>query len=143
MQRGFSLTEMVVACLILGVVLAISWPSFSRTRDRLVVAEWATALASAHARARTLALVEQRVALITVAPDSLVLRIVTAGGDTAERWRSPGPASDGVSLGTPPHTTSFAPSGLAFGLSNVTYTLSRGAALKQVVVSRYGRVRIP
>ena len=41
-----------------------------------------------------------------------------------------------------PHTAAFAPSGVAVGASNATYTLRRGGALRQVIVSRYGRVRM-
>jgi hypothetical protein len=39
-------------------------------------------------------------------------------------------------------TLSFAPSGVTLGFANATFVVSRGAARRQVVVSRLGRVRI-
>jgi hypothetical protein len=40
------------------------------------------------------------------------------------------------------HVTAFHPSGVAMGVANVTHVLTRGAARRQVVVSRLGRVRV-
>jgi prepilin-type N-terminal cleavage/methylation domain-containing protein len=143
MPRGFTLIELLVVLAILGIVLAIGWPTIRQTRDQLVLREWTTTLVAAHTRARSVAIAEQRVTLVTVTAESLVVRAIVSPTDTAERWRTAGPASEGVSLAGAPHTTAFAPSGVAFGLANVTYSLSRGGLARQVIVSRYGRVRIP
>jgi hypothetical protein len=61
-------------------------------------------------------------------------------GDTAERWRHAGPLSEAVAVSGMPHQVLVAPSGIPFGVANNTYTLTRGTARRQVVVSRYGRV---
>ncbi|HXG44082.1 MAG TPA: prepilin-type N-terminal cleavage/methylation domain-containing protein [Gemmatimonadales bacterium] len=143
MPRGATLIELLLALAVLAVVLAIAAPGLRESRDRLLAREWAAALVAAHGRARHAALAEQRVMLLTISADSVLLRAVAAPGDTQERWRTAGPARDGVALSGGPRTIAFAPSGVAFGLANATYTLRRGAATKQVIVSRYGRVRVP
>lgn len=142
MRRGTTLIELLLALAVLSLLLAIALPNLSDTRDRLLAREWAAELVAAHTRARFLALAEQRVMLLTISTDSLLVRAVGSAGDTTERWRSDGPAVSGVTLAGGPRTIAFAPSGVAFGLANATYTLTRGSAVKQVVVSRYGRVRV-
>ncbi len=143
MPRGATLLELLLALTLLAAVLAITLPAARDSRDRLLARHWAATVVAAHSRARHTALAEQRVALLTVSADSLVLRAVVAPGDTQTRWRTGGPLLDGVTLTGGPRTIAFAPSGVAFGLANATYTLRRGSALKQVIVSRYGRVRVP
>ncbi|HXI20380.1 MAG TPA: GspH/FimT family pseudopilin, partial [Gemmatimonadales bacterium] len=86
---------------------------------------------------------ERRVVLLALTADSLRIRAVETPADTVIRWHSGGPASLGVTVTGLPHTLTFTPAGVTLGLANATYRLSRGAAGRQVVVSRYGRVRIP
>jgi prepilin-type N-terminal cleavage/methylation domain-containing protein len=143
MLRGATLIELLLALALFAMALAIAGPGLRGAQDRLLAREWAAALVAAHRRARHGALAEQRVMLLTISADSLLLRAVVAPGDTQARWRTAGPAQDGVALSGGPRTVAFAPSGVAFGLANATYTLRRGSAMKQVIVSRYGRVRVP
>lgn len=131
-----------MALALLGLLLALSAPGGAALLDRFRVQEAASALIGAHARAQLIAVAEQRVILLTLSPDSLVLRAVESPADTVERWRAAGPAVLGVQLAGTPRTVGFAPSGVAFGVANGSYTLVRGSARKQVVVSRYGRVRV-
>jgi hypothetical protein len=87
---------------------------------------------------------EHRLSLLRITPDSLAIRTVPSAGapDTVLYSLSPGPALAGVALTSPPHTTVFAPDGVAMGLSNATHVLRKGGAQRRVVVSRLGRVRI-
>jgi len=142
MRRGITLVEMMVvlALLALGAVLAV--PAMAGLRDRLLVHQAAAELVGAHARARLLARAEGRVALLTLTADTLVVRIVQGPADTVERWRTGGPATWGVSCTGLPRQVGFAPAGVSFGLANGSYTLSRGSARRQVIVSRYGRIRV-
>lgn len=125
-----------------GVAALIAVPAFSRVRDRLAVESAAQALAGAHARARLVAVAERRHVLLTLAADSLVLHALETPADTVERWRSAGPSVEGVTITGLPRRIGYAPSGVSLGFANGTYTVTRGGARRQVIVSRYGRVRI-
>jgi hypothetical protein len=105
------------------------------------VEEAAAQFAGAHARARLVASVEQRVVVLTLTADSLTIAVVEGPGDTVPRWKAPGPAVSEVSVTGVPRSVGFAPTGIAFGFANATYGFTRGAAQTRVIVSRYGRVR--
>ena len=141
MRRGITLLELAITITLLGVLTAIAIPSVLAWRDRLAVDDDARALVNAHARARIAAVAEHRVMVLTLTPDSLVLRAVESVTDTIERWRGVLSGS-GVQVAGLPRQVVYAPSGATMGFANGTYTVTRGAARKQVVVSRYGRVRI-
>jgi type II secretory pathway pseudopilin PulG len=141
MSRGTSLLEILLVLVLVGLIAALARPATTTLRDQLRVQEAASLVAGAHARARLLATVERRVMLLTLTPDSLVVRAVESPRDTVERWRTAGPALAGVAVSGLPRSVTFAPSGVAFGFANGSYGFSRGTARKQVIVSRYGRVR--
>jgi prepilin-type N-terminal cleavage/methylation domain-containing protein len=141
MPRGFTLVEILLAVVIAGLASLIALPSAGDLRNRFLVSQAAYEITAAHTRARLTAVVEGRVALLTVRSDSLRLDVID-GVDTLFRWSTAGPAQAGVTLGGGARSIPFAPIGVAFGLANATYNLSRGSRTKQVVVSRYGRVRI-
>ena len=141
MRRGVTLLELVITITLLGVLVTLAIPPARALRDRLAVDDDARALAGAHARARLVAVAERREMVLTLTPDSLVLRAVESATDTVERWRGVLPGA-GVRITGLPRQVTYAPSGATMGFANGTYTISRGAARKQVVVSRYGRVRI-
>lgn len=134
--------ELLVVLAVAGVAALIAVPAFSRVRDRLAVESAAQALAGAHARARLVAVAERRHVLLTLAADSLVLHALETPADTVERWRSAGPSVEGVTITGLPRRIGYAPSGVSLGFANGTYTVTRGGARRQVIVSRYGRVRI-
>jgi prepilin-type N-terminal cleavage/methylation domain-containing protein len=142
MRRGATLLELLAALALASVLAAMALPGSTALLDQLRVEEAASALTAAHARAQLVAVAEQRVTLLTLTPDSLVLRAVESPTDTVERWRGDGPARRGVQIAGVPRLVGFAPSGVAFGVANGSYTLLRGSARKQVIVSRYGRVRV-
>jgi prepilin-type N-terminal cleavage/methylation domain-containing protein len=141
MSRGVTLLELLLALAIAGVVFLIALPSAGDLRNRFLVDKAVYDIAAAHTRARLTAVVEGRVALLTIRSDSLRLDVID-GVDTLLRWSGPGPGQTGVTLTGGSRTIPFAPIGVAFGLANATYGLSRGNRSRQVVVSRYGRVRV-
>lgn len=141
MTRGTTLLELLLVLAITGIVLAISGPVVSPWLDRTSVDRAARELVAAHRRARATAVLESRVSLLLIGPDSLLLRVVV-GSDTITRWSAPGPAAAGVSLTGPAYPLLFSPVGWTFGVSNGTYLLRRGRATRQVVVSRLGRVTV-
>ncbi len=141
MRSGFTLVDLMLAIIIAASVLLLSLPSAGDIRDRLLVDQAAKEIVIAHARARLYATAEGRVVLLTIRQDSLRVDVVD-GPDTLSRWSAGGPLVAGVALAGAPRTVGFAPIGVSFGVANATYTLSRGSHQKQVVVSRYGRVRL-
>ncbi|HEU5155028.1 MAG TPA: prepilin-type N-terminal cleavage/methylation domain-containing protein [Gemmatimonadales bacterium] len=141
MPRGLTLVEMLLALVIAGLVCLIALPAAGDLRNRFLVDQAAYEITAAHTKARLTAVVEGRVALLTIRSDSLRLDVID-GVDTLFRWSAAGPAQAGVTLAGGSRTIPFAPIGVAFSLANGSYSLSRGSRTKQVVVSRYGRVRV-
>jgi prepilin-type N-terminal cleavage/methylation domain-containing protein len=142
MRNGFTLLELLIVLVIAGVLATIALPGITGLHDRLAVDAAARAVAAAHTRARIAALSEHREMILTLTADSLLLYAVESPIDTIERWRGDGPADHDVSVVGMPRRVSFAPSGVTMGFANATYSLTRGSARKQVIVSRYGRVRV-
>ncbi len=142
MRNGVTLLELLLVIVIAGVLATIALPGIVGLHDRLAVDVAAQEVASAHTRARIAALAEQREMLLVLTADSLILRAIESPVDTLERWRGAGPTDHDVAVAGMPRQVAFAPSGVTMGFANATYTLTRGSARKQVIVSRYGRVRV-
>lgn len=142
MSRGTTLLELLLVLILIGLASAMAVPGITRLRDRLAVDSAAQALAGAHTRARLVAVTERRNVLLTLAADSLIVHAIETPADTVERWRSAGPSAEGVITTGLPRRISYAASGVSLGFANGTYTITRGNARRQVIVSRYGRVRI-
>lgn len=142
MRRGTTLLELAIVLVISGLLLAMALPAGAALRDRLSTDGAAAILVSAHARARMIAASESRVIVLSLWADSVVVQAVESPADTVVRWRGIGPASHRVSLTGLPRRVVFGPNGIPLGAANGTYLASRGGARRQVVVSRYGRVRV-
>jgi prepilin-type N-terminal cleavage/methylation domain-containing protein len=141
MQRGFSLLELLLVLVILGLVVLIGTPRLAEPLARITVEQEVQRLARAHAMARMLALTTSRVAVLKLHPDSLTIGLVTAG-DTVPRWREAGPATRGVALTGPAHSVLVAPTTIGFGVSNGTWTVTYRGVTRSIVLSRLGRLRV-
>lgn len=139
--RGHSTVELLVVLALVGLVAGFVVPTLRYAMDQLAVGNAAQELVRAHTEARSTAATSHRVALLTIAADSIVLR-TAQGGDTSLVWRHPGPATEGITMTGAAHLFRFIPYGYSIGTSNTTYTLRRGAAQRKVIIARYGRVRI-
>jgi prepilin-type N-terminal cleavage/methylation domain-containing protein len=138
MRRGYTVVELTLVLAIIGLMLGIAVPLLAPLRDSWTAEQAAQAVVLAHRRARIAAVLMSRTLVLTVAPESL--RIATV--DDSVVWRSAGPAAAGATLAGPVRKLTFSPVGLSMGLSNATFQISRGAAIRSVIVSRLGRVRI-
>lgn len=138
MRHGFTLPEMIMVLAVLGLTVGIVTPKIASMRDRLAVEQAAHHLVAAHRRARITSIVRSRPAVLTIAPDSFAIRLA---GDAADIWGSSGPVGWGVTLAGPARRLTFSPVGITTGLSNATFRLSRGSAVRTIVVSRLGRLR--
>ena len=138
MRRGYTVVELTLVLAIVGLMLGIALPRLTPLRDSWSAEQAAQAVVLAHRRARIAAILMNRPLVLTVAADSL--RIATLTDSVV--WRAAGPAASGATLVGPVRKLTFSPVGLTTGLSNATFQISRGAAIRSVVVSRLGRVRI-
>lgn len=141
MSRGVTLVELLLVLVLVGMLTALGAPRFARTLDQLAVDRAARAIMAAHLRARLTAITEGRHSLLIVTADSLVIRL-DEPPDSAPLWWGAGAAVEGVALVGPSRPITFAPTGVTIGFANATYSLRRGDASRQVVVSRWGRVRL-
>jgi Tfp pilus assembly protein FimT len=141
-RRGFSLPELVVIAALVALITATGVPALLYVVDRRLVDAAAQQLVLAHREARLTAVTTRRTALLRLGADSLELRLTRGGPDTTLAWRRPGPRQYGVAVLGNPRTARFIPTGYTIGVSNASYTLTRGAARRKVVISRLGRVRV-
>lgn len=141
MNRGVTLPELLITVSLASLVLGIAAPRLSEPLDALAVEHAAGEIAAAHARARVASVVESRIALLQVGPDSLILELVGPSGPV-RRWALPGPAQFDVTMAGGLRTLTFAPTGITMGFSNASWTLTKGSASRRVIISRLGRLRI-
>lgn len=141
MQDGFTLVELIVGLVFAGVLMLISIPPVVRLRNRGQVAAVASELVLAVRRAREEAFTRNTQVDVQLTPDSLWI-IAQSGLTSTPVWSTPGPRARGVQLVGPTTVIRVAPSGLPVGVVNGTWRVSRGAVLRRVVISRYGRIRI-
>jgi type IV fimbrial biogenesis protein FimT len=139
MKHGFTLVETALTLAVAGLLLGIALPRFSALKEGVTVERAAQNIAAAHRRARTIAIVHGRPAILSVAAQTLR---ITIAGATQPHWLAPGPSVEGVTLAGPPRDLTFSPLGITVGLANASFQLSLGSATRTVVVSRLGRVRI-
>lgn len=139
MRNGFSFAELLLTLAVTGILVGIAVPRLSVILDGIEVQSAAARLVAAHQRARMMAVTRGRVLVLSVRADSVT--ISTRGG-VAPLWSEPGPAAARVALEGTSRQFTFSPEGLTLGLSNATLRLSRGSALRAVVISRLGRARI-
>lgn len=139
MRQGYTLLEMMLACVILAIITSIAIPPALDLRDRMSVDEAARAITAAYRHARMSAILRNRATVLSVNGNELVLR---SHDDATPIWRARGPNHDGVAFSGPEREAMFAPVGFSIGVSNATYILTRGRARRSVIISRLGRVRI-
>lgn len=141
MRPGFALIEVVIALALVAILTSLVAPSLTAAADRGAIRMGLAQLSGAHREARLAAMLENRVALLSIDSTSITLRTV-AGIDTALRWRRNGPTAWGVHLIGPRRSFTFAPSGYSIGVSNGTLRIERGSAGGALIISRLGRVRV-
>jgi prepilin-type N-terminal cleavage/methylation domain-containing protein len=141
MRRGITLLELAVVLALAGILAGFALPAARRFGDAIAADQAAQAVVAGHRIARFTAIMRSRRTLLSVRADSLVVRALD-GADTVTLWVHQGPSAHAVSLTGPAQALTFAPTGLPMGVSNATFQLSRGAAVRRVIISRLGRIRI-
>jgi prepilin-type N-terminal cleavage/methylation domain-containing protein len=141
MKRGATLIELLLALAILAVLVGLALPKALAARDRGLVLLHAHRLATAHADTRSAARLAGGRAELVVAPSGYQQRQWQSGTLVAT-WTRSGPGQDALTLTGPTTPMIFDSRGFMLGAGNRTYVLTRGAASRQVIISRLGRLRI-
>jgi prepilin-type N-terminal cleavage/methylation domain-containing protein len=141
MRRGITLLELAVVLAVAGVLAGIALPATRRLLDAIAADQAAQAIVAGHRIARFSAITRSCRTLLAVRSDSLTVRAIQ-GADTVTLWAHQGPAAHSVALAGPSYSLAFAPTGFPLGFANGTFQLTRGSAVRRVIVSRLGRTRI-
>jgi general secretion pathway protein H len=139
-MRAFTLLEMLMVVILIGVASAIVMPPLGRALDRAAVAEAAERYAALHETARQLAIARGRHARVEV--DSTRREAVIALRRSATAWDTIEVRPLGrAGLSASRTMVIFSPLGIGFGASNTSIVFSSGVAAETVTVSRTGRLR--
>src|SRR5687767_5929828 len=99
MRSGYTLVELALVLTVTALLLGIALPSFTAAKQEVAVEGAAQAIASAHRRARSLAITRGRRAALSVTEGSLR---ITLEGSTVPHWTTPGPLESGITLAGAP-----------------------------------------
>src|SRR5206468_11747171 len=139
-RRGFTLVELVVVLVVIGVTCTFAVPRLRDILDRIAVERAAADVSLALGATRNAAVMWATRARLVIAADSLRIdRWADAGWGTRRGW--PGPASHGVALEVSNDTVVFGPTGMGWGASNTKIVLRRGSHSATLTTSRLGRVK--
>lgn len=140
MTKGFSLAELCVTLVIIGLLSAFGLPRLAGMLDWIATDHAAREVTTALAVGRHGAVLQATRARVTISGDTL--RIDRMGPTGWEPWRRrPGPTSVGVALEVSNPVVVFGPTGMGWGVSNTTVVLRRGSQVETITMSRVGRVK--
>lgn len=139
MRRGVTLTELLIALVLVGLLALIAVPRLAALLDGARVREETFRLLAALDNARGTAIRLGSNARLTLSDANYV--ISAAPVDTlTELWRAPGPGANAVQLSGAGAPILFGPAGIAVGASNRTLVLAKGSVSRRIVLSRLGRI---
>jgi prepilin-type N-terminal cleavage/methylation domain-containing protein len=140
MGKGFSLVELAVVLVIVGIFAAVGLPRLQRLLDWIATDHAARAVTTALAVGRHGAVMQATRSRVIIAADTLRIDRFGAGG-WEPWWRRPGPAEWGVQMSVSNPVVTFGPTGMGWGLSNTKVVLWRGSQVETITTSRVGRVK--
>jgi len=140
MSKGFTLLELMVVSCLAAILLGFWIPRAARLMDWIETEHAVRDVTTALAVCRNGAVLQSTRARLTFNADTL--RIDRLGPTGWEPWwRTPGPASHGVSLEVSNPVVEFGPTGMGWGVSNTKIVLRRGSQAETITLSRVGRVK--
>jgi len=139
MRKGFTLPELVVVLVIVGVILALAAPRLAGWLDWLAVDRAAEEIAAFHRTARFAAIMRSQRVRLDFSDDSLRATLEGPVESVFVRW--PGPARHGVSLTASRPTIRFQANGLGLGAADTKLVLRRGAEAESLTTSLLGRLK--
>ncbi len=139
MKAGFTLVEVVIVLVIVGILTALGTPRLGKALDQLAVARSVHETVGFYRSARFAAIVRGKRVRIEFGRDSLVA-VIEGRPDTVFMRRA-GPAVFGVSLTVSRPTIRISVTGLGYGAANTKLVFRRGSAADSLAISRIGRIR--
>jgi Tfp pilus assembly protein FimT len=139
MRSGLVLIELMLVVVLIGLVALFAAPRLLAVADAAAVRDETLRVVAALDAARGASIRLGVVATLTLSDSTYRVTTIVAG-DTVTAWRQPGPWRSGVSLNGIGQPMMFGPAGLAMGVSNRTIIVTKGRAMRKVVVSRLGRI---
>lgn len=138
-QRGFSLLELMIVIVIIGILSSIAYPAFSSWRERTAVNSAANSLLSHFKQARVMSVAENRSVRITFTSTGYTYDADTTSGSTCEQCRTEEVPLEQFSneMTVSPTTTRTLTSR---GTANAgTVTLTLGSTSREVTLNVIGR----
>lgn len=144
LDLGFSLIEMVIVIVVIGVLLTVSMPYFRSASLKSDLRAGIDAIASLHATAKATAIQRGRMARLVLASSTSSAYVVAndasgSGVDTVgvvENLDS----RFGVSFTTSRDTLSFTPRGIGTELSGTTIIVTKSSLSDTITISAAGRL---
>ena len=139
MRNGFTLIELVVVLVIVGVLVGLGAPSVGHVLDRIAVDRAVNELTAFYNGARLAAVLRGRRVRVEFSADSLVG--VYEGMTDSTFLYAAGPSAGGVALTVSRAAIRIRPNGIGLGAANTKLVVRRGDAADSLAISRLGRIR--
>lgn len=140
-RRGFTTVELLTVIVILGVLLAVSFPRFSTVMGTMGVRSANREVAAYLVRARSAAIETGRVTRFIRANNTIVIMVDQPSGPVVHSGALDLGVNHGVSLTASRDTIKFDPRGFALGLGGrQVFVVSRGGMSDSVCIAGRGKV---
>lgn len=134
-----TLLELLLAITVLGLLVLVAVPGLAALHDGARVRAETLRLVAALDQARGAAIRFGSTVRVVLGDSSYQFTADPTEG-ASESWRLPGSISSDVQLAGAGAPILFGAAGLAVGVSNRTFTLTRGRITRRIVLSRLGRI---
>lgn len=140
-RRGFTLLEMLIVVVIMGLTTLIVAPRIEQTLARRNVSGAKASFSATYYRARAAAVQNRRPATITIASGLISVSVTTAAGVTQYIGQSLYfPTLYGITPVASAGSLTIGPTGLVTSGTPFTVALSKGSVHDTVQVTGYGRL---
>ena len=139
MRRGFTLIEMAIVLVVIGVMIGLAAPRIAGYVDWLAVRRAEGETAAFYSRVRIAAVYRAVRVRIGFTGDSLIA--VAEGAIDSIVGHIAGPTQYGVALTASRAEIRIYPNGLGLGAANTKLVFRRGNAADSLTISRLGRLR--
>jgi prepilin-type N-terminal cleavage/methylation domain-containing protein len=137
-RRGFNIIEIIIALVIAAVLATIVLPRAASFVDAIQVRGAVTEIESLFSTARHVAIARGAQSSLDIDPARGTISVRV--GEEAVRTREV-VAAHGVSLQATRTSITYAPTGMGYGVGNLSLIVTRGRVADTIFVSRLGRVR--
>jgi prepilin-type N-terminal cleavage/methylation domain-containing protein len=137
-RNAFTLVELLLVVVLMGVIMALAVPRFSAMRDGASVRAAMADLGADFSMARQSAITRRSSVAVVLDTASGTVELRSAARMMSRHTLG---ATYGIVLGSNRDSAVYDSRGLGYGVSNLTVTVRRGAIVDTLTMSRMGRVR--